>query len=311
MEKKKGYIFICIAGLLWSTLGLFGNVLMGYNLTPEQVAFTRLFLGFLVLTIYSIVKNPSALKISKKGIIYSIMIGIVCQGLFNLCYFKAINSVGVCISAVLLYTSPLFLTVFSKVFYKENINIQKIVSLGFCFLGAVLAVTGGKLDVDKLNGLGLILGISAAITYALMPIISKDILKECSSITILIYGFLFGSIFMLPLAKPLEMLKYSLNPKILVWMLVLGIVPAALAYIFYVEGVAKGVELSIAGVIASVELISSVLIGWTVLGENFSIVKLIGLGFMVVSALIAVKASKQEEPLLSEEIEQNTLHEAL
>ncbi|HBG6712333.1 TPA: EamA family transporter [Clostridioides difficile] len=295
-EKSKGYVFIAIAGLLWATLGLFGKFLMGNGLASEQVAFTRLFFGFIVLGIYSSIRTPQILKISKKGIIYSVIIGIICQAMFNLCYFKAIDIVGVSIAAVLLYTSPLFLAIFSKVCYKENITRSKLFSLILCFIGAIMAVTGGRLDFQGLNAFGLLLGILSAIAYALMPTISKNALKEFSSSTILVYSFLFGAIFMIPSSKPWEILNYANNLDVLFCMLMLGIVPAALAYIFYATGISKGVELSVAGVVASVELVGSVIIGCTILGESFSLGKLFGvmLMLMLISAVVALNLSYDE-----------------
>ncbi|AVD35431.1 DMT family transporter [Clostridioides difficile] len=293
-EKSKGYVFIAIAGLLWATLGLFGKFLMGNGLASEQVAFTRLFFGFIVLGIYSSIRTPQILKISKKGIIYSVIIGIICQAMFNLCYFKAIDIVGVSIAAVLLYTSPLFLAIFSKVCYKENITRSKLFSLILCFIGAIMAVTGGRLDFQGLNAFGLLLGILSAIAYALMPTISKNALKEFSSSTILVYSFLFGAIFMIPSSKPWEILNYANNLDVLFCMLMLGIVPAALAYIFYATGISKGVELSVAGVVASVELVGSVIIGCTILGESFSLGKLFGVMLMLISAVVALNLSYDE-----------------
>ncbi|MBY1697727.1 DMT family transporter, partial [Clostridioides difficile] len=225
-EKSKGYVFIAIAGLLWATLGLFGKFLMGNGLTSEQVAFTRLFFGFIVLGVYSSIRTPQILKINKKGIIYSVIIGIICQAMFNLCYFKAIDIAGVSIAAVLLYTSPLFLAIFSKLCYKENITRSKLFSLILCFIGAIMAVTGGRLDFQGLNAFGLLLGVLSAIAYALMPTISKNALKEFSSSTILVYSFLFGAIFMIPSSRPWEILNYAKDLDVLSCMLMLGIVPA-------------------------------------------------------------------------------------
>ncbi|HBG7262630.1 TPA: EamA family transporter [Clostridioides difficile] len=293
-EKSKGYVFIAIAGLLWVTLGLFGKFLMGNGLTSEQVAFTRLFFGFIVLGVYSSIRTPQILKISKKGIIYSVIIGIICQAMFNLCYFKAIDIAGVSIAAVLLYTSPLFLAIFSKVCYKENITRSKLFSLILCFIGAIMAVTGGRLDFQDLNAFGLLLGILSAIAYALMPTISKNALKEFSSSTILVYSFLFGAIFMIPSSRPWEILNYAKDLDVLSCMLMLGIVPAALAYIFYAAGISKGVELSVAGVVASVELVGSVIIGCTILGESFSLGKLFGVMLMLISAVVALNLSYDE-----------------
>ncbi|MDI3073576.1 DMT family transporter [Clostridioides difficile] len=293
-EKSKGYVFIAIAGLLWATLGLFGKFLMGNGLTSEQVAFTRLFFGFIVLGVYSSIRTPQILKISKKGIIYSVIIGIICQAMFNLCYFKAIDIAGVSIAAVLLYTSPLFLAIFSKVCYKENITRSKLFSLILCFIGAIMAVTGGRLDFQGLNAFGLLLGVLSAIAYALMPTISKNALKEFSSLTILVYSFLFGAIFMIPSSRPWEILNYAKDLDVLSCMLMLGIVPAALAYIFYAAGISKGVELSVAGVVASVELVGSVIIGCTILGESFSLGKLFGVMLMLISAVVALNLSYDE-----------------
>ncbi|AUA36650.1 membrane protein [Clostridioides difficile] len=293
-EKSKGYVFIAIAGLLWATLGLFGKFLMGNGLTSEQVAFTRLFFGFIVLGVYSSIRTPQILKISKKGIIYSVIIGIICQAMFNLCYFKAIDIAGVSIAAVLLYTSPLFLAIFSKVCYKENITRSKLFSLILCFIGAIMAVTGGRLDFQGLNAFGLLLGVLSAIAYALMPTISKNALKEFSSSTILVYSFLFGAIFMIPSSRPWEILNYAKDLDVLSCMLMLGIVPAALAYIFYAAGISKGVELSVAGVVASVELVGSVIIGCTILGESFSLGKLFGVMLMLISAVVALNLSYDE-----------------
>ncbi|OJT72756.1 EamA family transporter, partial [Clostridioides difficile] len=293
-EKSKGYVFIAIAGLLWATLGLFGKFLMGNGLTSEQVAFTRLFFGFIVLGVYSSIRTPQILKINKKGIIYSVIIGIICQAMFNLCYFKAIDIAGVSIAAVLLYTSPLFLAIFSKLCYKENITRSKLFSLILCFIGAIMAVTGGRLDFQGLNAFGLLLGVLSAIAYALMPTISKNALKEFSSSTILVYSFLFGAIFMIPSSRPWEILNYAKDLDVLSCMLMLGIVPAALAYIFYAAGISKGVELSVAGVVASVELVGSVIIGCTILGESFSLGKLFGVMLMLISAVVALNLSYDE-----------------
>lgn len=290
-ERNKGYVFIAIAGILWSTIGLFSNSLMESGLNPSQVAFGRLTLGCIFLSLYCAISKPNLLKISKKGLIYSIIIGFICQALFNLCYLSSIKSVGVSVAAVLLYTSPLFLAVFSKIAFKEDINKNKILSLILCFIGAILAVTGGKLDTSNLNPVGVGIGILSAIAYALMPIINKNALKENESITLLLYSFLFGALFMIPISNPSEVIMKMSNPSILFNIVALGLMPAALAYIFYMNGISKGVELSVAGVIASVELIFAQLIGWFIIGEVFSIIKLFGLLFMIVSAVVAIKGT--------------------
>ena len=69
---------------------------------------------------------------------------------------------------------------------------------------------------------------------------------------------------------------------------------AALAYIFYLKGIDTGIDLSLVGVLASVELVISSVLGWTILSEDFSFIKLFGVCLMMVSAYIATKSSSDE-----------------
>ena len=187
--KKKGYLFVLMAAMFWATLGLFGDTLMNLGLIPEQVAFLRLFIGFLVLTVYSLIKNPNILKINRKVFVFALLVGLICQAGFNMFYFNAVKTIGVSLSTVLVYTSPLFIALFSRIIYKEKIDNIKKISLALCFIGAFIAVTNCRLNF---NGFGLLLGVGASITYFCMPIISKTALKYGDSITLIIYGFLFG-----------------------------------------------------------------------------------------------------------------------
>ncbi|MGL6104605.1 DMT family transporter [Romboutsia sp.] len=287
-EKSKGYLLVILAGLLWSTTGLFANNLMDKGLSSQQVALIRLSLGFIILLIYCLMKDIKLLKINKKIFLYCLLIGFICQAGFNFFYFRAVEILGVSMAAVLLYTSPLFLAILSKVIYKEEIGNQKNIALLICFIGSILAVTGGKFENLNINVLGVVLGILSAISYACMPIISKKILSECKGITILVYGFLFGAIFMMPLAKPLEILPHIKDESMILSILGIGVISASGAYICYIKGISKGIDLSVAGILASGELVGAVMIGWIILGEYFSILKLVGIIFMMLSAIISI-----------------------
>lgn len=286
--KQQGYILVIASGLLWSTTGLFASNLMERGITSLQVAFIRVFLGTIFLFLYCIIKDKTLLKINKKTFIYCLVIGLISQAGFNIFYFTSVNKIGVSTAAVLLYTSPIFLTILSKFVYKEIINKQKSVTVILCFIGSMLAVTGGKFIDLNISSIGIVLGILSAISYACMPILSKKVLGETKSITILLYSFLAGTLFITPITKPLEIANYLADISILLHMLGLGSISAAGAYICYIEGISREIDLSIAGVLASGELIGSVILGWIVLNEEFLFVKLIGIVFMIASVIFSI-----------------------
>lgn len=293
MKSKRGYFYILLAGIFWSTLGFLVSKISDYNFSPEEVAFFRMVGGFIVISIYGKITMPTMFKITKKGILYVFAIGIVCQFIFNIAYMGSISMVGASMAAVLLYVSPVFVAIFSKIVYKEKINKIKILSLIFCVIGAFLAVTGGKIEIQGLNIIGILAGIISAITYAMLPIFNKNALKEMDNITMSAYAFLIAAIIMCFRLNPIHTISKIDNMRILMYILAIGIIPTAMSYIVYSKGILKGVELSIAGVVASIELVLSVIIGWTLLGEDFSVVKIFGVLFMVASTFIAVKAIEE------------------
>ena len=89
----------------------------------------------------------------------------------------------------------------------------------------------------------------------------------------------------------------------------------ALAYIFYLKGIDTGIDLSLVGVLASVELVISSVLGWTILSEDFSFIKLFGVCLMMVSAYIATKSSSdesvQDEKILQEKAALDQVQEQL
>lgn len=285
--KNKVYILVLFAGIFWGVIGTFGRLLMNIGFQPIEVAFCRLFFGFLILFLYAFIFKPSALKITLKGLVYTIIIGVFSQALFNLLYFNSIERVGIAVAAVLLYTAPIFLAFLSKLIFKEQISLAKKISIGFCVVGSVLAVTGGVLDIRLLDGVGILLGIGAALSYAFLSVVSKKAMEETDELTLVIYSFLIGWILLIPIAKPWIIAGRIDSLLPLLYVIGQGLFTSALPYMLYMTAVKKGVELTRAGVICSIELVISVLIAWTFFNENFSSVKVAGVGLILVSIIIA------------------------
>lgn len=71
-----------------------------------------------------------------------------------------------------------------------------------------------------------------------------------------------------------------------VWALAMGILPAALSYRLYMEGICKGVPLSEAGVISTLEMISAVVLAWLIFREPLGPVRLAGVAVILVSIVM-------------------------
>lgn len=296
-NKDNGYMLILIAGIFWGSLGFFCNVLENFGFTPELTAFTRLFSGFIILISFSVSINYKFLIIDKIGLVFTALAGLISQTGFNLLYFNAIRIIGISSSAVLLYLSPLFLLIWSAVLFQESLTTRKIISLLICITGCFLAITGGHMEILSSSLLGIVLGILSALSYSLMSVFSKFLSSKYNSITIITYSFMFGSIFTLPFINLSELPIIFSSPSSLIISLSMGLLTSSIAYILYFKGIESGINLSNAGIISTVELIISIMFAYFLFGENFNLIKVLGIIFIIISIILINNSESQKKIL--------------
>lgn len=292
-QITKNYIKIGLAGVFWGTLGLFGKILERYGMSSEMIAFSRLFSGFLILLIIFAIKDPRVLKIDKKGLWSTFVIGIVSQGIFNLSYFGAIKLVGTFTAVVLLYFSPVIMFLLGTFMYKEKASKKKVFAVTVCLIGCIYGVTGGDFSTLQTNTLGIALGLLAALTYSLMPALSKKTTAKYNPFTIIIYSFMFGAIMLIPFAKPITSIMAVQDKTVFFVIPLFGLIASSIPYCLYIPSL-HNVQVSKLGVIASVELVVSIIIAVTLLKEPLNVGKVAGA--IIIMASIVIMNTNIEMP---------------
>ncbi len=284
---NNGYISVAIAAIFWGTIGLFVKILSGMGLSIEAIVFIRLFYGGMILAVIMLIKPGSYFKVDIKGIILLGFMGIFTQATFNLVYFKTIEVIGVASAAVLLYVAPVLVTLLSKLIFKEVLNPYKKLGLVICLLGAFMAITGGRMEILNMDQKGILLGLSSAVIYAMLSITSKIAIERYDSLTVIFYSFLFGTMGIVPFVPQHDFVIMVSKIDIVVLSLTMGLVPAAFAYFSYFRGIGQKIDLSIVGIISTLELLVSVLIGRLFLNESMTMLKMVGLSLIVLSIFIS------------------------
>ncbi|MBU3188147.1 DMT family transporter [Clostridium bowmanii] len=301
IKHIKGYLMIALAGILWGTVGLFGKLFFTYNFDSKLVVFCRLVVGFIIMFIFIWFKDKKLLRFDKRGLKYTALIGFFTQALFNLLYFETIKRTTISTAVILLYTAPIFLIIMGRVFYSEVLSPIKISALVLCIVGCFLTVTGGSLDTLNINSVGVLMGIGAGFTYALVTIISKAIINDYHPLTIILYSFLFGWIFLVPFSNPMNLLYVKYSLPIVACIVGLGLIPTVLAYILYITGLSYGVEASKAGIISSLEIVVSVIVSFLFFKEVILGVKLLGI-IMTLGSIFIIRFDKHVLILDSEQV---------
>ncbi len=282
-EQTKGYLMIFIAGTLWSTIGVFIKILQGLGAESGTIAFLRIATGVIPLGLVLLFMGGTRLfRIDKKGLAVCMAIGFLSQALFNIAYAEAVVHVGMATGAVLLYTSPIFVSIMSVIFFKEKMTLLKVSAIAINIAGCVLTVTGGNFSAVQFSVYGVGMGVLAGFCYSLMTILGT-VTSSYNPLTIMFYGFAFGALALSIFSEPWGNLSEAASPALLLAGLLYALIPTIGAYFFYMKGLAHHLETSKVPVVASVETVFAALIGILAFEESMNVVKFIGVVLVVVS----------------------------
>ncbi len=177
IEKKRylqGYFYVAIAGSLWGIGGFFVTKMSDLGASSLMTAFAGHFLALPPLLLYLLArKGTNGLKISKKGLLVSILLGVLTKGIFKLSLDTSMILVGVATSTILMYLAPVWTAIMAVIFFKEKLRGYQNFALVLNLAGCALMVTGGNFKELNISGLGLALGLLAGFLYGLSTILGK------------------------------------------------------------------------------------------------------------------------------------------
>ena len=276
MKKYLPYIFILIAGISWGMLGLCSRNLSLYGFTPRDIVLVRNFGSLLVMTVMFLVMDRNIFRIKLRHFPYFLGTGLVSVVMFTLLYFSCQQHCSLAVSAILLYTSPVFVMIMSALIWKDKITKQKLFALIITFAGCVFVsgVASGNINVTTI---GLLTGLGSGFFYALYSIFGRFALAHYKPYTVTYYTFLCAGIASLFVSSPAQVISY-LNISIIVPLLALGIVliGTVLPFVMYTKGLAE-IESGKAAILASVEPVAAAFVGVIAFGEPMTMSVVMGL----------------------------------
>ena len=158
------------------------------HMHPLQIGFFRCFFGFVVLTPAFYIYGLKILK--TQNLKLHLMRGSI-NTVSLILWFTALGIVPLAKATALGFTSPLFVTILAVIFLHEMIRIRRVVALLFGFVGMLVIIRPGYIDIDY----GTIIMLLASLTWAINLVVIKKLSYTDSSITIA----LFMTIFLTPI----------------------------------------------------------------------------------------------------------------
>ncbi|MFC7063429.1 DMT family transporter [Halobacillus seohaensis] len=284
---KHAYLITILGASFWGLTGLFVESLYGHGFTAWEIVTIRLTSSTIILIFLMSLFAREHLRIQIKHIPHFIGLGVVSIVIFNWCYFMVMEQTSLSIAVVLLYTSPVFVAILSKIVFKERITQTKTASLILTIVGCSLAIKLIPLGNISVPIISIILGLLSAFFCALYSIIGKFISWHYNFLTITVYALLMGSLFIFPTSGLWK--KTEAFQSVDVWLNIFGVavLSTILAYTLYTLGLSY-IESSKAAILGAMEPIVAVLVGVLVFGDSLKFLQVVGIIFVITSTFLTV-----------------------
>lgn len=134
-------------------------------------------------------------------------------------------------AAMLVNLAPLLVAVASGLLLGEGISVRLLAGVLVAFSGIVLITVGAS--TGGLSGLGVVLGLAAALLYAGSVLAQKLLLAHVDSTSMTVIGVLSGALACLPFAPTLMTEIEAAPAGAVLGVIYLGMFPTALAFLLW------------------------------------------------------------------------------
>ncbi|MDO4870195.1 MAG: DMT family transporter [Bacillota bacterium] len=293
MKKKLYLILPIIAGICWGTQGIFVRILSNAGFDNITIIFSRSIVAIMVISVVILITDRRKFKAHAKDLPLLMGIGFAGVILLSYSYNIAVLRTSLSLAAVLLCLAPIFVLIFSVVFFGEKLTRLKFICMLAAIFGCILLSgllrDGGNLHWDTV---GFFFGLGSAIANAAYTVLSKMATKQrYDAITIFFYSFLFVTVVLAPFADWKIMVDYLVSAPVKVSAIYLthSVWTSLLPALFYTLAVQNADAGRTAILASGAEPVSSMLAGLVFYHEIPSPSGIIGMIITIIALIILVR----------------------
>jgi len=273
-EERRGLWYVAIAVFFFSTSPVFTR--WAAPLSPYVITCGRLFTGALFVYLLATLQGQRP-DWQRKDLSRFVLFGLI-AALHFLCYITSLSFTTIAHSLALTYTSPIFVTLFTRLFLKEPIARRKYAGVVITIVGmAVLA--GFEPQFTPRMIIGDALALCSAVAFGLYSVAGRSQREQYPLFTYAsgVYGV--AALWMLLPA----LATYSPPPRLagpVLSILALGVLPLGLGHTLY-NAALRRTHPTYVNLIATQEVTGGIILGVLFLGEIPSAQSLVGAAVML------------------------------
>lgn len=291
-----GLLAVVGAAACWGIAAAVAKGLFEAGVEPLELAQARSYIaavGFALL--------PGAwsggLRVDRASAVPVIGLGLSIPAV-NAVYYLAIQRLDVAVALVLEYSAPVLVVAWTAVRTRKVPRPLVLATLAAAVVGVVFAAELPAGDLGSLDGVGLMLGLAAAVFFATYTLLNEATGARFGPIPAMARAFAVAAVFWLVYQVPRGFPEDLVHPDNVLRVLLIGVGGTLVPFLLFIWGVSK-VKSEKAAIAATIEPPLAGVIAWLWLGETLSPMQIAG-GVLILGAVAALQLERPQ-PVLAPE----------
>lgn len=294
----RGYLYAVVASSLYALISVLGKLVLHEGTDPMTLIFYQYAIasGAMYIGIRSFC--PQLLRVNRLQVRQMGIQGIIGALGTNICFFFALKYLNAGITSMLLFTNPMFVTLFFALTGIKILRSVNYIALAMAMMGSALVLDIFRSGMTSMPLPGILLGLGSALTYAFYNVYADMRMMDMSPYTITFYTNLYGC----AVSGALLVVTQGGFPAIsfmsLIYILLIALVAGIMPVVFFYKSVALiGSERT--SIVATLELPFTLIVAFAVLGEKLNWMQGVGV-FLVLGAAVFLHLGDKKNPANTE-----------
>lgn len=259
MKKNRSLFGIALmfgAMLIFPFLDVCAKFLGQWGIPVIEIVWARLFFG-LLLSAPILVWREGRGALNPRDRVVNAMRGFFLV-ISTMMFFGALHYQGIAETLAIYFVQPLFITALAPVILKEKVGLNRWLAVAIGFVGVLIIIRPGYLELNP----GVVLSAGSGLGSAITLLLTRKLAGKSSAIANTVYTNFYGSIF-----ATIILLPFWVTPNFntLLFMLLLASIGTFANFLTIMA--MEHAEASLLAPLGYTEMINAVLAGWYFFGN--------------------------------------------
>ena len=292
-EKFFIYIKLLLTAIFWGGTFIAGKMI-SQTINPCSASFLRFAIASCFLVAITIKIEGKLPKLKKTQILSVALLGLTGVFAYNILFLTGLRYINAGRAALIIALNPIFISLLSALFFKERLDLIKIIGILMSVTGAIIVISNGRITdfVGYRFGKGELLICGCVLSWVSYSLIGRAVMDDLSPIVSVCYSSIIGAALLFIPAFYNDIFSHIGSYSAMDWtsLFYLGFFGTVLGFFWYYEGINQ-IGPTKASVFINFVPISAIILSFFILNEQITISLFIG-AVLVVSGVYFTNASK-------------------